>query len=177
MSVSFWWQLFSAFCCHCRTCDGYLLPENSLLEEIDLETTIWRCGRCCVSEPASRVLSVLQRVGVALSSVQKGDPRACERFLKQFAPELHHNHYYLTDVRLALAQLYGQTSDLGLPGISDQDLAEKISLCRQVLTLVNSLVPCKLLQLFHIPANSSLTFTHSVALQPWRAQAAVNTVP
>jgi hypothetical protein len=101
---------------------------------------------------------MLERVGVALSRMQKGDPQVCERFLAQFAPELHPNHYYLTDVRLALAQLYGQTSDLGLPGISDQDLTEKVSLCRQVLTLVNTLVPGKFRQLAHIPANSPFKF-------------------
>ncbi|XP_021915499.1 protein msta isoform X2 [Zootermopsis nevadensis] len=134
---------FSAVRCLSKTCDGYLVPENSLLEDSDLGTTIWRCGRCSVSETAPRVLSVLERVGSALSSMQKGDPRVCEHFLAQFSPELHPNHYYLTDVRLALAQLYGQTSDVGLVGISDQDLSEKASLCRQVLELMNTLVPAE----------------------------------
>jgi hypothetical protein len=87
------------------------------------------------------VLSVLERVGVALSGMKKGDRRACERFLELYVRALHPNHYYLTDVRLALAQLHGQDNDVGLPGVSDQDLTEKISLCRQVLALVNTLVP------------------------------------
>jgi hypothetical protein len=143
-------------------CDGYLLPENSLLEETDLEKATWRCGRCSASEPTTRVMSALERVGTELSRMPKGDQRACNRFLEQFAPELHPNHYYLTDVRLALAQLYGQTSDVGLPGISDQDLAHKVSLCRQLLTLVNSLAPGKLRQpLPDIHAN--LSFIHPSA--------------
>jgi hypothetical protein len=79
--------------------------------------------------------------------MRKGDPQACKRFLEQYAPEFHPNHYYLTDVRIALAQLHGQTGDKGLPGVSDDDLAEKISLCRQVLALIKALVPGNL-QLF-----------------------------
>jgi hypothetical protein len=79
--------------------------------------------------------------------MQKGDPQACKRFLEEYAPELYPNHYYLTDVRIALAQLYGQSGDVGLPGISDHDLSEKISLCRQVLALINALVPGNLQQL------------------------------
>jgi hypothetical protein len=75
--------------------------------------------------------------------MQKGDPEACRRFLEEYAPELHPNHYHLTDVRIALAQLHGQTGDTGLPGVSDHDLIEKISLCRRVLALINALVPGK----------------------------------
>ena len=96
-----------------------------------------------MTESAPNVLSVLERVGVALSSMQKGDPQACQRFLEQYTPQLHPNHYYLTDVRIALGQLLGQNCDMGLPGVSDHDLAEKISLCRKVLVLVNTLVPGK----------------------------------
>ncbi|KAJ4438510.1 hypothetical protein ANN_14455 [Periplaneta americana] len=132
---------FSAIRCLEKPCEGFMLPENSLSEERELEKASWRCTRCSAPVPARQVLGVLERVGVALTSMQKGDPRACERFLSQFAPELHPNHYYLTDVRLALAQLYGQDSDVGLPGVSDHDLTEKISLCRQLLSLVNALVP------------------------------------
>lgn len=90
------------------------------------------------------MFAILERAGVALSRMQKGDPEACKRFLEEYAPELHPNHYYLTDVRIALAQLHGQTGDTGLPGVSDRDLSEKLSLCRQVLTLINALVPGKL---------------------------------
>ncbi|XP_069705567.1 SET domain-containing protein SmydA-8 [Periplaneta americana] len=134
---------FSAIRCLEKPCEGFMLPENSLSEERELEKASWRCARCSALVPARQVLGVLERVGVALTSMQKGDPRACERFLSQFAPELHPNHYYLTDVRLALAQLYGQDSDVGLPGVSDHDLTEKISLCRQLLSLVNALVPAE----------------------------------
>jgi hypothetical protein len=96
-----------------------------------------------VSEAAPKVLSILERVGVALSSVQKEDAQACRRFLEQYTPQLHPNHYYLTEVRIALGQLLGQNCDMGLPGVSDHDLSEKISLCRKVLVLVNTLVPGK----------------------------------
>lgn len=108
-----------------------------------MEKNIWRCSRCLVSESAPKVLSILERVGVTLSSLQKGDPQACRRFLEQYTPQLHPNHYYLTDVRIALGQLLGQNCDMGLPGVSDHDLAEKVSLCRKVLVLVNTLVPGK----------------------------------
>ena len=127
-----------------RLCEGYLLPENPLLEDNDLGKSRWRCSRCSVSEPAHKILTVLERIGLALNSMKKGDQRACESFITQYSSELHANHYYLTDVKLALAQLYGQDSQTGLPGVGEQDLCRKIILCRQVLTLINTLVPGKL---------------------------------
>lgn len=132
---------FSAIRCLDKPCQGYLLPENSLLEEFDTESVSWQCNRCSASHPSSRVFVILERAGVALSRMQKGDPEACRRFLEEYGPELHPNHYYVTDVKIALAQLHGQTGDRGLPGVSDHDLIEKISLCRQVLALINALVP------------------------------------
>ncbi|KAJ9593991.1 hypothetical protein L9F63_014586, partial [Diploptera punctata] len=134
---------FSGVRCFDKLCEGYLLPESPLLEENDFANSKWRCSRCSVSEPAHRILMVLERVGMALNSMEKGDPRACERFIAQYSSELHANHYYLTDVKLALAQLYGQDSQIGLPGVADHDLTQKIGLCRQMLTLINSLVPAE----------------------------------
>ncbi|PSN56125.1 hypothetical protein C0J52_10642, partial [Blattella germanica] len=103
----------------------------------------WRCLRCSVSEPAYRVLTILQRIGSDLSSMKKGDIHHCERFLAKYSPELHPNHYYLTDVKIALVQLFGQESASGMMGVSDVNLKQKVSMCRQMLNLVNMLVPAE----------------------------------
>nr|CAD7257054.1 unnamed protein product [Timema shepardi] len=141
---------FSAIRCKNSLCDGYLLPEHPLLQGTPEETPLnsqWRCHTCQVMVPVSEVLETLEKVGRYLSSMEKGEPRSCERFQDQFENLLHPNHFYLTDVQLALAQLYGQDSPEGLQGVGDKDLQKKIKLCRKLLALVDHLVPCKLLLL------------------------------
>nr|CAD7441360.1 unnamed protein product [Timema bartmani] len=141
---------FSAIRCKNSPCDGYLLSEHPLLQGTPEETPLnseWRCHTCRVVVPVIEVLETLEKVGRYLSSMEKGDPRSCERFQEQFENLLHPNHFYLTDVQLALAQLYGQDCPEGLQGIRDEDLQKKIKLCRQLLALVDHLVPCKLLVL------------------------------
>nr|CAD7397271.1 unnamed protein product [Timema cristinae] len=135
---------FSAIRCKNSLCDGYLLSEHPLLQGTPEETPLnseWRCHTCQVMVPVSEVLETLEKVGRYLSSMEKGEPRSCERFQEQFENILHPNHFYLTDVQLALAQLYGQDCPEGLQGVGDKDLQKKIKLCRKLLTLVDHLVP------------------------------------
>lgn len=58
-------------------------------------------------------------------------------------PLLSRNHFYLTDVRLALAQRYGQDSPEALRQLTDGELAHKRQLCRQLLQLAERLVPAE----------------------------------
>ena len=56
---------------------------------------------------------------------------------------LSRHHFYLTDVRLALAQRYGQDGPEALRQLTDGELAHKMALCRQLLQLAEKLVPAE----------------------------------
>ncbi|XP_066992454.2 SET domain-containing protein SmydA-8 [Anabrus simplex] len=142
---------FSALRCHTSGCAGYVLPERPVggegtpdNDEEDLAMMCWKCLSCGTGMPSQIVFQVLEKVGSELASMEKGDPEACEQFLNKFGGErlLHPNHFYLTDVRLALAQLYGQAGG-GLPTTSDKELERKIKLCLQLLALADVLVPAE----------------------------------
>lgn len=82
----------------------------------------------------------MERIGIDLSQMKKDDIESCRKFIKHYGKVLHDNHYYITDVKLALAQLIGQQNP-GLPGVSDELLQEKITLCKHVSNLFKKLVP------------------------------------
>lgn len=61
-------------------------------------------------------------------------------------PLLSRHHFYVTDVRLALAQRYGQDGDDALQGLqqlTDGEVAHKRALCRQLIALAEKLVPAE----------------------------------
>lgn len=102
----------------------------------------WQCGSCSTALPASQMFCLLERVGAELAALPRGEATPCADFLSRHeAGALAHDHFYLADVRLALAQLLGQ--DKGLTAVSDNDLKEKERLCRQILSLVERLCPGK----------------------------------
>lgn len=82
----------------------------------------------------------MEEIGIRLSQMKKEDVESCRIFIRDCGKVLHDNHYYITDVKVAVAQLIGQ-QNTGLPSISDDLLQEKISLCKQVSQLLKKLVP------------------------------------
>lgn len=74
----------------------------------------------------------------------KGIPKECKSFIDTYEELLHKNHYYLTDVKVALAQQIGQEDDGGITNVLDADLELKVKLCRNLINLLKTLVPGKL---------------------------------
>ncbi|KAJ8867004.1 hypothetical protein PR048_032866 [Dryococelus australis] len=129
---------------HCleESCEGFLLPEEPLKEGRAVkEASWWHCTACPARVSADRVHATAESVGQQLAAMRKGDPASCERFVRECITLLHPNHYYLTDVRLALAQLYGQDHADGLRGTPEDELRKKARLCHDVLSLVDQLAP------------------------------------
>ncbi|KAE8736581.1 hypothetical protein FOCC_FOCC017963 [Frankliniella occidentalis] len=151
-------------------CPGAIMPDDPLVEggapeggDPDMgEQQYWRCPTCDISMPQGSVLSLLRRVGEDLSELDKDDAEACRLFLQRYGgdefpldlkekdavrrPLLSRNHFYLTDVRLALAQRYGQDgvdAQQGLRQLSDGEIAHKRQLCRELLKLAEKLVPAE----------------------------------
>uniref|UniRef100_A0A8D9BF04 Protein msta, isoform A n=1 Tax=Cacopsylla melanoneura TaxID=428564 RepID=A0A8D9BF04_9HEMI len=127
--------------CPEHQCKGYVLPH---LTPSSFEET-WICHDCKKTADQDNVHKILVKIGEDLSTIEKQNPEACRKFLKTYDTGrfLHPNHYYLTDVRIALAQLYGQTTRGGIQDLSDEMLTHKIALCKQIVNLARTIVPAE----------------------------------
>ncbi|KAI5712324.1 hypothetical protein M8J76_002915 [Diaphorina citri] len=122
-------------------CKGYVLPH---LSSSGSEET-WICHDCKKTTPSDDVHKIIVKIGEDLASMEKQNPEACLKFLKMYdgGRFLHPNHYYLTDVKIALAQLYGQTNPGGIQDLTDEKLAHKIALCKQLVKLTKTIIPAE----------------------------------
>lgn len=123
--------------CPATSSAGYLLPKNPLEYK-----TSWQCNICEGTTDTEKIEVILEEAGKHLVSLMKGNIKACEDFIRKYSMKiLHPNHYYLTEVKLAVAQLYGRTTNGSLVDISDEVLAAKFKICSDVLQIADSLVP------------------------------------
>lgn len=74
----------------------------------------------------------------------KGLPKECKSFIETYEELLHKNHYYLTDIKIALFQQIGQQDEGGVADVSEEDLELKIKVCQSLINLLKSLVPGKI---------------------------------
>ncbi|XP_050299110.1 SET domain-containing protein SmydA-8-like isoform X2 [Anthonomus grandis grandis] len=132
---------FSAMKCQNSDCSGYLLPPTFLDQSRNGKLQNWVCNKCALTSSSHHVQEILDRVGQDLHEMKKEDSGVAKEFLKNYAKYLHNNHYYLTDVRLALGQLLGHEDDRGLPALTDEDLELKARLCQMVSNLIKTLAP------------------------------------
>ena len=119
-----------------RNCPGYMLPATFTTSEIP----DYRCNKCSNSMSSKSADEILERIGYDLATMKKDNVQACRAFMKKHSKELHDNHFYMTDVRLALAQMIGQ-EDGGLPGLNTEVISEKILLCKKLDELLRIIVP------------------------------------
>jgi hypothetical protein len=91
-------------------------------------------------DPNSIELS-LAHVGKDMAAMNRRDPKHCCMFLDHYVTigNLHPNHYYFTEIRLNLAQLYGQQEGVPLDQLSQEQLNHKRELCLKVLKIADVL--------------------------------------
>ena len=113
---------FSSLKCPKCASGGYLVPDDPHQQEI----CPWSCTVCGEGETSEYVNAVIkvrkltfnitshgeicsfQAIGEELITLEKGIPEACAGFIKKHSQNLHPNHYYLMDVKLALSQMMGK---------------------------------------------------------------------
>lgn len=103
----------------------------------------WECLTCKTEHSKTEVNKVLNQIAYDFSMTNKHDPSSCEIFLNHYKNNglLHPNHYFLSNVRLKLAQLYGQTTENDVQSLSDLNLQRKMDLCFQMLEFATLLYP------------------------------------
>ena len=81
-------------------------------------------------------------IGEELVRLERGNPEACQSFVKKHSQNLHPNHYYLMDVKLALCQMIGgQGSGIELHDLQEKDIIQKQKLCMEILNVANKISP------------------------------------
>lgn len=81
------------------------------------------------------VNQILERAGKDLNAMEKGSEKNCIRYLEHYSKWLPDNHYYMTDVKVALAQIIGSGGPDVIQGTTEEELNTKIQLCQELLKL------------------------------------------
>ncbi|XP_057334486.1 SET domain-containing protein SmydA-8-like [Microplitis mediator] len=138
--------MFNALKCTKSNCGGYKLPSTFITTTTPMSNEKlpdYICGKCQQATSWEQIEKQLEEIGIELTQMKKNDVEICKNFITKWSKVLHDNHYYLTDVKMALVQLIGQ-QDGGLPACSDEILSEKISLCKKLDELLRKLVPAEI---------------------------------
>lgn len=67
--------------------------------------------------------------------MEKGNEQNCIRYLEHYSKWLPSKHYYMTDVKVALAQIIGSGGPDIIQGTTEDELNMKIQLCQELLKL------------------------------------------
>lgn len=132
-------HLSSLRCLQC--CEGLVLPSPS-----PLTPEVWMCNSCPATLSVGHVEQFLKQLGEKLVMLKENSLNSSETFLKATSSKLSENHYYRSDVKLALAQMYGhvggqQQRQPDLKDLSKDLLERKENLCREVLALADLFSP------------------------------------
>jgi len=119
---------------------GLIAPEQTEEKE-------WKCNSCNEIYPPVYFMSIVEKAGRELEKLHQkyGNIEAEEEFLRKFGKILSPNHFYLLEVKLGLAQIYGRTQDEPLPILSPKKLCRKLQLCEELLSVFDVLLPGTLL--------------------------------
>lgn len=124
-----------------KYCDGIMLPKNP----IDIATD-WHCNRCDVSIENEQIDFILSNIEnevdgiLAAFSAHRVTSEAMEALHDKIFRLLHGNHYHMFMLKHTLMQSYGNVSNK-LQNLSDESLQRKITLCEELLSILDCLDP------------------------------------
>lgn len=117
------------------------------------------CPVCKEPVKYAYIGETLKRATRDLAAMDKQSDSHCLKYLDHYWKWLSNNHYLLTEVRISLAQIIGQAFDIQT--ISDDRLALKMKLAKDLISLINKLSPseARLLGLLHFELHAALAET------------------
>lgn len=71
----------------------------------------------------------------------KGLLENCLKYMDFYKKWLPENHYYMTDVKIAIAQLIGSGGPLAIQNITDDQLQMKVKYSQELLKLLDIIAP------------------------------------
>jgi len=135
--------MFSSIRCPQCTAEqaGYLVPETGSKSAGPVD---WTCVVCSKVQPHNFVDAVTQSIGEELVQLEKGNIEACQAFIKKHSQNLHPNHYYLQDIKLALCQMIGQSATgqgHEIFNLTEKELVYKQKIALELLEVANCISP------------------------------------
>jgi hypothetical protein len=98
--------------------------------------------------------------------MEKENEGNCIRFIEHYSKWLSPNHFYITDVKVALSQIIGAGVN-GIQRISDERLKLKTKVCLELVALIEKIAPneARVLGLIKFELHSSLAEVGRRAMQ------------
>ncbi|XP_057666323.1 SET domain-containing protein SmydA-8-like [Diorhabda carinulata] len=131
---------FSALRCQDSNCKGYLLPKTFIDNKTNDRGSDWCCNECPSKLSPYAVQDLLDRIGKDLTEMPKDNIKECKNFIDSYEELLHPNHYFLTEVKIALINLIGGEKN-GLRDVSEENLQLKLKFCQNLCDLFKQLTP------------------------------------
>jgi len=133
--------MFSSIRCPQCTAEqgGYLVSQDLTNPKSD-----WSCVVCTKTQAHSFVDAVSMSIGEEMVVMEKGNIDACQAFIKKHSQNLHPNHYYLQDIKLALCQMIGQSANgqgHEIFNLSEKELVYKQKIALELLEVANRISP------------------------------------
>ncbi|XP_050308455.1 SET domain-containing protein SmydA-8-like isoform X2 [Anthonomus grandis grandis] len=119
-------------------CGGIQLPINPLDDN-----TEWACNKCDVKLTNQEVSFLVNQIGEEVDNVQLSNPtvRELDSLLTKMLNFVHPNHYHVYSVKHSLVQLYGYQQGYMPNQLSDDVLAKKATMCRELLDINKKIDP------------------------------------
>ncbi|KAJ8978884.1 hypothetical protein NQ317_008499 [Molorchus minor] len=119
-------------------CGGIRLPLNPLDDNTD-----WACDKCPVNLTNAEVCFLVNGIGEEVDNVQLSNPtvRELDSLLNKMITFLHSNHYHIYAVKHSLIQLYGYQQGYTPSQLTDDCLAKKATMCRELLDITKKVDP------------------------------------
>lgn len=83
----------------------------------------------------------MEHVGKDLQAMEKENEDNCIKFINHYSKKLSPNHFYIIDVKVALAQIIGGVEISGINKISDERLNLKTKTCRELIDVIEKVAP------------------------------------
>jgi len=109
------------------------------VDPLQSESVNWRCVACPSVISPDIVTALISEATHRLSVTNKTKIEACKKFIQEFEPVLHGNHFLITDCKLAITQIL----DNSVSCLKDDDLALALKYCRELGKLISVLVPAE----------------------------------
>lgn len=125
-----------------------------------------RCTNCSNALRYENVNKFLDHAGRDLAAMEKENERNCIKYIEHYSKWLSPNHFYITDVKIALSQIIGAGVN-GIQRVSDDRLMLKAKTCKELIDLIEKVAPneARILGLIKFELHSSYAEIGRRALQ------------
>lgn len=119
-------------------CNGLQLPTDPISKDCE-----WACNKCPMKISNEHVSFLTGRMNdeIEVTMSSSTSPKVLEELIEKLSQFLHPTHYHMFTLKYALVQLYGSHKDSPISSLSKEILLKKLSMCNELLQVVQVLDP------------------------------------